>query len=202
MPTRLFVVHESNADVALDGPRKSHDIDIGCVIGLSDVAWGIRHDGGSQSGCLVGFAHRSAMDGVEPPFLIAAWFSRRLPRASRSSLNSEAQTASVCTGAIDWVKTFTLLHQPHADPRDEELTQDCLLPSLSMPAPCATVPENPASQISPTSGTASIFSSCPSTSPLPVEVRFPNTTKPQARQLLAGRLRCGRPCLITVACGD
>ena len=52
------------------------------------------------------------------------WSSKKLPRVSRSSLNSEAQAASTAVDALEFIKVFYSLMLDHRrDPRKDETMQ-------------------------------------------------------------------------------
>ena len=68
-------------------------------IALSDAAWGVRRKHESQGGYFVSLMSVKALQGqLDQPYVVLDWRGYKLPRISRSSLNSEAQA---CAGAMD-----------------------------------------------------------------------------------------------------
>ena len=76
-----------------------------CMVAMSDAAWGIRKDSKSQGGYLVVLTHKRV-----------DWRSYKLPRVSRSSLNSESQA---CAGAMDALEYLLHFWQGCNDPQFE-----------------------------------------------------------------------------------
>ena len=68
-------------------------------IALSDAAWGVRRKHESQGGYFVLLMSVKALQAqLDQPCVVLDWRGYKLPRISRSSLNSEAQA---CAGAMD-----------------------------------------------------------------------------------------------------
>jgi hypothetical protein len=113
---------KTNSDVGLlfrkfdDG--YTHDLtDVGFVA-TTDAAWATRPDGTSQGGYLIMLVPKECFDGKPTPFMCLDWRSMKLRRVSRSSLNSEAQSAASAVDALEQVKVFwSLMQDPHLDPR-------------------------------------------------------------------------------------
>ena len=101
-----------------------------CVVAMSDAAWGIRKDSKSQGGYLVVLTHKRVLEGaMDQPYIILDWRSYKLPRVSRSSLNSESQA---CAGAMDALEYLLHVWQGCIDPQFELRHVDerkALLPS-------------------------------------------------------------------------
>jgi hypothetical protein len=91
---------------------------------FSDAALATREDLSSQGGYLILAAHPRVLDGEEVPIQVVDWSSKKLPRVSRSSLNSEAQAASTAVDALEFIKVFYSLMLDHRrDPRKDETMQ-------------------------------------------------------------------------------
>ena len=77
------------------------------MIALSDAAWGVRKNHESQGGYFVLLMNVKALQGqLDQPYVVLDWRSYKLPRISRSSLNSEAQA---CAGAMDALEYLLIL---------------------------------------------------------------------------------------------
>ena len=88
---------KSNADIGLIFQLLGPLEDL-CFLSISDAAWGVRSDHLSQGGYFILLTHKKALQGEpDQPYVTIDWRSFKLPRASRSSLNAEAQS---CSGAV------------------------------------------------------------------------------------------------------
>ena len=77
------------------------------MVALSDAAWGVRRNSGSQGGYFVLLMHSKVLQGhMDQPYIILDWRSFKLPRISRSSLNSEAQACSAAMDALEYLMIF------------------------------------------------------------------------------------------------
>ncbi|CAL1145140.1 unnamed protein product [Cladocopium goreaui] len=95
---KLLRFAKANNDVGLQFADlgQLHEL---CMIALSDAAWGVRKNHESQGGYFVLLMNVKALQGhLDQPYVVLDWRSYKLPRISRSSLNSEAQA---CAGAMD-----------------------------------------------------------------------------------------------------
>ena len=81
---------------------------------------GIRRNGSSQGGRLIFLATDEATkDGYPMPLIVIDWASKKLPRVSRSSLSSEAQSGATAVDALEWAKTMlALIINPTLNPAD------------------------------------------------------------------------------------
>ena len=84
--------------------QKLGDVKDLCMIAVSDAAWGVRKDRKSQGGYLV---LKDAMNGkADQSYIVLDWRSFKLPRNSRSSLNSESQACAAAMRALDYLLLF------------------------------------------------------------------------------------------------
>ena len=91
---------------------------------MTDAAWGVREDGGSQLGYLIFLANKAVLDGAKGYYSLLDWKSSKATRISRSSLNSEAQGAATGVDALEHVMaTWSLCFYPDLDPRSDECLQ-------------------------------------------------------------------------------
>ena len=58
-----------------------------------DAAWGVRRDGKSQAGLIVGMSDRALLSGDRAPVNVLMAQSKRVPRVCRSSFACETQSA-------------------------------------------------------------------------------------------------------------
>jgi hypothetical protein len=112
---------KTNSDVGLDFVPVIDDLNDAAFVTMTDAAWGVRHDGSSQSGHLVFLVHKSVLEGQLGRYILLDWKSSRTPRMSRSSLNSEAQSAATGVDAMEHVMaTWSLARFPGLDPRADD----------------------------------------------------------------------------------
>ena len=100
---KLLRFSKNNADTGL----KFTQLGKLCMVALSDAAWGVRRNSGSQGGYFVLLMHSKVLQGhMDQPYIILDWRSFKLPRISRSSLNSEAQACSAAMDALEYLMIF------------------------------------------------------------------------------------------------
>ncbi|CAL1144411.1 unnamed protein product [Cladocopium goreaui] len=76
------------------------------LVAMSDVSWGIRREGHSQGGYLLMLAPKEILDGETTNYIILDWRSFRLPRVSRSSLNSESQACAAAMDSLEYTRAL------------------------------------------------------------------------------------------------
>eukprot|EP00435_Cladocopium_sp_Y103_P048742 s282_g14.t1 len=100
---KLLRFAKNNSDTGLMFTRLGKLSDL-CMIALSDAAWGVRRNSESQGGYFVLLMNSKALQGhMDQPYIILDWRSFKLPRISRSSLNSEAQACSAAMDALEYL---------------------------------------------------------------------------------------------------
>lgn len=103
---KLLRFAKANADVGLNFGHLGELSEL-CMIALSDAAWGVRRNSESQGGYFVLLMNKKALQGhMDQPYIILDWRSFKLPRISRSSLNSEAQACSAAMDALEYLLIF------------------------------------------------------------------------------------------------
>ena len=110
---KLLRFAKANSDVGLQFSDlgQLHEL---CMIALSDAAWGVRKNHESQGGYFVLLMNVKALQGqLDQPYVVLDWRSYKLPRISRSSLNSEAQA---CAGAMDALEYLLIFWHGYMTP--------------------------------------------------------------------------------------
>ena len=110
---KLLRFAKANSDVGLQFSDlgQLHEL---CMIALSDAAWGVRKNHESQGDYFVLLMNVKALQGqLDQPYVVLDWRSYKLPRISRSSLNSEAQA---CAGAMDALEYLLIFWHGYMTP--------------------------------------------------------------------------------------
>ena len=109
-PNKSLRFMKTNADVGLTFDaivEHLKDIRLGLYW---DASWATRPDGPSQGGYMIFLTtDAAAKEGYPMPLIIMDWASKKLPRVSRSSLSSEAQSGATAIDALEWAKTMLAL---------------------------------------------------------------------------------------------
>ena len=117
---KLLRFAKANSDVGTDFVKVADSLSDIAFICMTDAAWGVREDGGSQLRFLIFIAHKSVLDGAKVKYWLIDWRSCKAVRISRSSRNSEAQGAATGVDALEHVMaTWSLCIDPGQDPRSD-----------------------------------------------------------------------------------
>ena len=76
------------------------------AVGWSDAALANRVDLTSTGGYVIGFVHKSMLDGHQGPVSLVSWSTHKLRRVCRSSLAAEAQALAECESELFLVRTL------------------------------------------------------------------------------------------------
>ncbi len=94
------------------------------MIAHLDAAWGNAKGNGTQAGYVLGFTDRSMARGQEAPWTPFHWRSFRLKRLVPSTLAGEAQAASSCSAALEWMSL--MLYEALEGPLDLRQIDSCI----------------------------------------------------------------------------
>lgn len=204
---KLLRFAKSNSDVGIDLIKAADSLDSVAFVVMTDAAWGVRSDGGSQLGYLIFLTSKTVLDGAKVNYSLIDWRSGKATRISRSSLNSEAQGATTGVDALELVMaTFALCRYPDLDPRSDECLQAAGPATLVVDAKSLNDSLRKEHMLSITDKRTGIELMVlkERLTALNAKVRWQSSerqfadglTKFAARQLLADRLRCGELMLV------